>query len=99
METAKLDTTNDNNVPSRSSKNTKRNRLLATLLDGMNYQRQKQHSQLNINEDPLIPRVEAIAIAADNRKASDIVVFRVQQMTEVALMALQKNASPISNIT
>lgn len=53
------------------------------LLKDTDYIRTPTAHEFSINDDPLIPFVETIVLAADNRKATSISALRVSHLTEI----------------
>jgi hypothetical protein len=65
---------------------TNRARRLRSVLEQLQYSRIRSPAKIPLMEDPLIPRVQAILEAADGRKAADLLVLRVQELTEVSVL-------------
>jgi hypothetical protein len=75
---------------------TKRDRMLDGLLESVDFTRSKQPPQLDINDDPLLPMVKTVALAADKRKAGVINSFRISHITEITtfMVIIEGNSRP-----
>jgi ribosome-associated protein len=85
----------EKNVP-RTKKMNKRDRNLEQILDSVEFVRHDHSKIVPLNEDPMIPIVEAAVIAADNRKAKAIEAFRISHLTEITtfMVIVEGNSKP-----
>jgi len=72
-----LHDTVDENVGSKKQKR------LSNLLNSVDFVRTPSEHETVLKDDPLIPLVETIVLAADKRKATYISAFRVSHLTEI----------------
>ena len=75
---------------------TKRDHMLEQMLESVDYTRSKAPPQVALAEDPMLPVVKTIALAADKRKAGSISAFRVSHMTEITtfMIVVEGNSRP-----
>eukprot|EP01038_Epipyxis_sp_PR26KG_P012025 gene12025-16096_t len=73
-----------------------RDKQVSKWIESIEYDRVKSKPPTTLMEDPLIPLVESIIIAADKRKAVEISAFRVFQLTEVTsfMILIEGNSKP-----
>lgn len=71
-------------------------RKFGTIMQKVQYIRLKKEEAQQMNQDPLIPKIERIVQAALDRKAGEIVVLRTGPWTEVAqfMVILEGNSKP-----
>lgn len=86
---------NKNGIESRKSL-TNRDKMLANILEQTEFHRTGQYVPIPLAEDPLLPLVEAIALAADKRKAGTIQAFRICHLTEITtfMVVVEGNSRP-----
>jgi len=89
-------TTGQQDVSGRRKGTTKRDYMLEQVLESVDFTRSKAPPQIPLLQDPLLPMVEMVALAADKRKASSISAFRVSHMTEVTtfMLVIEGNSRP-----
>lgn len=75
---------------------TKRDTMLEQILESVDFTRSKAPPQVPIAQDPLLPMVQAIALAADKRKAGSINAFRISHITEITtfMVVIEGNSRP-----
>ena len=75
---------------------TKRDRMLEGLLDSVDFTRSQLPPQIDLSDDPLLPMVKAVALAADKRKAGVINAFRISHITEITtfMVIIEGNSRP-----
>lgn len=83
-------------VRQRAKGTTKRDFMLEQMLESVDYTRSKNPPQIPLLQDPLLPMVNAIVVAADKRKAGAISAFRVSHMTEITtfMIVVEGNSRP-----
>lgn len=69
---------------------------LKNMLARMTFQRTRNRALTSLLQDPLMPQIETIALAADSRKAALINALRVQEWTEIAdfMIVIEGNNKP-----
>lgn len=80
----------------RRKGSTKRDTMLEQILESVDFTRSKAPPQVPIATDPLLPMVQAIALAADKRKAGSINAFRISHITEITtfMVVIEGNSRP-----
>lgn len=83
-------------VSGRRKGATKRDTMLEQILESVDYTRSKAAPQISLLQDPLLPMVKTIALAADKRKAGIISAFRISHMTEITtfMVVIEGNSRP-----
>jgi ribosome-associated protein len=74
----------------------KRDKVLKNILDSVDFKRKPDVPVSSVMEDPLIPMIESIVVAADQRKATYISAFRTSSVTEVTtfMVVIEGNSRP-----
>jgi len=69
---------------------------LEKILEDVDFTRKQQAPQVPMLADPLLPLIEAIALAADKRKAASIQAFRISHLTEITtfMVVVEGNSRP-----
>ena len=94
----------DTSTAAATSKPNKRDKQWNRVLNTVDFIRDLRMPEVPLKEDPLLPQVESIVLAADDRKAADIRVFRVSHLTEITsfIIIVEGNSKPqnqaISNL-
>ena len=76
----------------------KRDRQWSTVMKDIEFVRSIRPAETTIDKDPLLPQIECIVLAADDRKAGDMKVLRVSQLTDVTsfVVVVEANSKPQS---
>lgn len=63
-----------------------RDKGIAAMIEQTDFQRTQTKSLTPLDEDPMMPMVNSIVVAADNRKAAYISALRISHLTEITTM-------------
>jgi kynureninase len=102
LSTTRLSSDSISASPQRIRKDNNRDKQWKTVLSNIDYIRKSSNEGdslsplVSLQEDPLLPQVESVVLAADDRKANEVKVLRVTHLTEVTrfMIVIEGNSNP-----